>query len=159
MLRIDYLANCPQHAQMLAEWIVREWGYLRPGLSVEQSRDEFLARAVTDRIPLAMVALHGAEVVGCINLKLDEDLTRPGLSPWVGALYVREDHRGEGIGGELLRKAVAAAQRLGVPRLHLSATDAEAFYLARGWQVLDRLHSQGEDISLMCLDLDPPGSC
>lgn len=154
-MHIDYLANCQQHTATIAGWVFAEWGYLRPGFTLENATREFRERAVTDRIPLALVAVDGTEVIGCINIKLSEDLTQPGLSPWIGALYVRPDWRGKSVGSQLLAFAENAAARLGIRALYLSATDALAFYERRGWVVLSRHFLQGEHVCVMLKHLGP----
>ncbi len=148
-MHIDYLANCQQHTDTIAGWVFAEWGYLRPGFTLENATREFRERAVIERIPLALVALDGAEVIGCINIKLSEDLTLPGVTPWIGALYVRSDWRRKSVGSQLLAFAESVAARLGIRALHLSATDALAFYERRGWGVLSRHFLQGEHVCVM----------
>lgn len=148
-MKVEYLAHFPEHIDMISHWVFGEWGALRPELTLAQVVSDFQARAVTDRIPLALVAIDGDEVVGCLNLKESEDITKPGLSPWVGAVYVREDRRGQGVGKALMLAGDEAARRLGVTQLYLSATEAEGFYQSLGWCVLERLNCGGEQVVVM----------
>lgn len=148
-MNVAYLADFPHHAETIAGWVFDAWGYLRPELTLAGARAEFEARAVKDRIPLALIAVDGEEVVGCLNIKEHEDMTRSGLSPWLGAVYVREDQRGRGIGLRLVRAAEDVARALGVSALYLSATEAESFYARQGWTVLERCLSQGEAVAVM----------
>ena len=153
---IEYLADHPHHAETIARWVFEEWGSLRPDLTLAKVTADFRDRAVKDRIPLALIAIQGDEVIGCMNLKESEELTLPGLSPWIGAVYVRPDRRGMGIGAELIRAAEAVARSLGVSMLYLSATDAEGFYERLGWKVHARCLSQGEEVAVMVRQLVTP---
>lgn len=150
-----FLADHPHHAETLAGWAHAEWGYLAPEDSLEASIARFNSRAVRDRIPLCLIALEGNEPVGCVVLKPSEDITCVGLTPWLGALYVRHDRRGHGIAGNLIRFALGAAKNLGLPRLYLSTVSAETLYQRHGWQVIDRFESVGEHVALMCREVIP----
>jgi hypothetical protein len=47
---------------------------------------------------------------------------------WLASLYVRADRRRRGVGGMLLKAAVAEARRLGVKALYLFTADQEGYY-------------------------------
>lgn len=148
-MRIEYLADHPQVIDLLAQWAHDEWAYLRPGITREQVADEFRERAVKDRVPITLLVMTDQDVVGTISIKAHENATRPGLSPWIGGVYVRSDWRGKGLGKLMMSAAEVEARRLGLQALHLSATDAQAFYEKLGWQVIERRQCQGEDIAVM----------
>lgn len=66
-----------------------------------------------------------------------------GLEPYgkVGllrSLVVREQHRSRGIGNALYHHLLAEARHLGVRRLILLTTTAEAYFAARGFRRIDR---------------------
>ena len=55
-----------------------------------------------DHIPTTLVAVKGGEPVGSVSL-LEQDLAGwEHLTPWLASLYVRSDHRGRGIGKQLV---------------------------------------------------------
>ena len=90
-------------------------------------------------IPFALVA----EIDGwpCGNaLVIDNDESaKPDLAPWLAALWVDEDVRGQGIAGALLEEAVRRCAGLSVPRLYLNSRPVlQDFYTARGWRILER---------------------
>jgi GNAT superfamily N-acetyltransferase len=145
-----FLADHPHLAETLAGWAYAEWGHLVPEDTLEASIVRFKSRAVRESIPLCLIALEAGEPVGCVVLKPAEEITRVGLTPWLGALYVRHDRRGRGIAGHLIGFALGVAKNLGLPRLYLSTVSAEALYRRHGWQVLDRFGSAGEHVALMC---------
>jgi len=112
--------------------------------------DAIRRRAVEDRVPLALVALVGDELIGTVSLKEREDTTAEVLTPWIGGLLVDEAWRGKGIGAALLAGAKAAAARIGYPWLHLSCEpDVEQFYVQAGWELLLRTTSCGDEVAVM----------
>jgi GNAT superfamily N-acetyltransferase len=61
----------------------------------------------------------GGRVVGMVSLLLTISTAEGGCAAWVEDMIVHPDLRGEGIGGRLLRHAIAAARSLGCSRLTL----------------------------------------
>ena len=88
--------------------------------------------AVYDALREFQVAEEDGRVVGCVAV----DIFWADLAE-VKSLAVAEDRQRRGIGGELLAAAVADARRLGVKKL-FSLTYEEAFFAARGFEVIDR---------------------
>ena len=107
-------------------------------------------RAVTDRVPLSLIALAGEELVGTVSLKQHEDSTAPNLSPWIGGLVVDEGWRGKGLGAALLRAAESTAVMLEYAELYLSCEpEVEQFYARLGWELMLRTRSCGSEVALM----------
>ena len=152
-IEYGFLADHPQLAETLAMWAHAEWGHLAPEDTLADSVERFRLRAVRGRIPLCLVALEQHEAVGCVVLKTAEEITRGGLTPWLGALYVRPDRRGYGIASHLIQFALGVAKELGLSRLYLSTVDSEALYRRHGWQPVERFVSGGESVVLMCREL------
>lgn len=154
-MRIAYLADHPQHIATVAGWIFSQWGHLRPGMTLEHSIQEFSRRAVKTQIPLTAIALEGEEVIGCVSLKDEEAITRPGLFPWVGGAFVREDWRGKGVGEALLEALAGLAADFGCTELYLSASAASDYYEALGWELFEQIPSEGEMVKVLVRHLAP----
>ncbi|MBI1171665.1 GNAT family N-acetyltransferase [bacterium] len=81
---------------------------------------------------LFLIALHGAQAVGCVALRAETAEMAE-----VKRLWVAPDARGLGLAGRLMQRVEDHARSLGLKRLHLdtngSLTTAIAFYRARGW--------------------------
>ena len=84
-----------------------------------------------------MVAEREGRVVGMISVQMLISTAEGGAVGLVEDLVVGEGHRGEGIGGRLLRGMEARARETGLSRLQLLAdmdnTSALEFYTRRGW--------------------------
>jgi amino-acid N-acetyltransferase len=79
-----------------------------------------------------LVARCGGEVVGAVGFELH------GRDALLRSLVVAPARRGAGLGGELVGRLAAEAQRGGVKRFFLLTTTAEAFFARRGFQKVDR---------------------
>lgn len=155
-MQITYLATYPQFIPELADLLYAEWLdlYQAAGLTLDDLTAALHARAVTDQLPLTLIAVEHDQLLGAGSIKLDEAGTREGLSPWLGGIYVKASQRGRGLGAQIVTALEDKARALGVPALYLSADTAEHFYLRLGWQVLDRVESLGvRNVALMTKSL------
>lgn len=80
-----------------------------------------------EEIPRWFLALDGDEIIGCIGLIMNDFISRQDLYPWICALFVEEEHRGQGIAARLLDAAENAAINAGYENVYL-ATDHESYY-------------------------------
>ena len=155
-MRIDYLANHRHLIPEVTDLVYDQWSELfqAGGTSRDRLRELFVERAVTDRLPLAIVALDGDVLAGTGSIKLSEPGTRAGLSPWLAGMYVKDAFRSAGVGTMLVRALELNAVELGVETLYLSVGAASKFYEHLGWTALERMNSYGvKDVTLMAKDL------
>jgi GNAT superfamily N-acetyltransferase len=153
---IDYLANHRERIPEIAGLLYGQWADLfrAAGTSEAQLEQLLTERAVTDKLPIALVALSDGELAGTGSIKLFEPGTKAGLSPWLAGMYVREAYRGSGIGAAIVRALEARASELGVRTLYLSVGAAEDFYRRLGWRVIERVTSYGvKEVAVMAKDL------
>lgn len=149
---IDYLAHHPAFIPEIAALSYREWTPLFEAAGISQAQLETMLaeRAVTDRIPITLVALLNGELVGTGSIKLSEPGTKPGLSPWLAGIYVKDAFRGSGAGAAIVRALERKAAALGIGSLYLSTVKAQPLYERLGWTVLERVDSYGlKEVALM----------
>lgn len=153
---IDYLAHHPALIPELTDLLFAEWTdlFLASGTS-KQALGELLAeRAVTDRLPISLVALNDGALAGTGSIKLAEPGTKPDLSPWLGGMYVKPAFRNVGVGARIVRALEAKAAELGATSMYLSADKARSFYQRLGWTEVERVRPYGiKEVSLMARDL------
>ena len=120
-ITIEYLANHPELADELARLSWTEWQslYEQRGETFSDARRQYRERITIDRLPLALVALAGAELVGTVSLKHNDLDIRPEITPWLGGVFVIPEWRQLGVASLLMRRAVEEARRLNVERLFL----------------------------------------
>jgi GNAT superfamily N-acetyltransferase len=149
MMDIAYLADHKEVIPTLAQWFYEEWAYLYPDRTLADVERLIGERTNRDKIPLALVAFEGQELLGTVCLKIHDMDTRLDLTPWLASLYVSESRRRQGIGAELVSAIERKAQNLGVETLYLYTPESEIFYSQLGWQVKERTEYHGYPVTLM----------
>ena len=160
-IAIDYLANCPEFLDALAQLSWREWQeiYQQREQTLDDCLKNYRERMNSDRLPLTLVAVRAGlaadcrELVGMVSLKYHDMDTRPDLDPWLGGLLVLPEWRNQGVGTMLMHRATEEARRLKVPRLYLWTHSAEGLYRKLGWQVVERSDYFGKEAVVMEIDL------
>jgi len=148
-MRIDYLADHPEAATLLAAWHHGEWKDLLPGWTHEQALAELRGHTGRRQIPTTFVAVDQGRVVGSASL-LAADLDGwERLTPWVASVYVIPECRGMGIGRRLIARAVEEAAALGVPQVYLFTAGQEAYYARLGWSPLARTRHHTHEVVIM----------
>lgn len=158
-MNVDYLAHHKQFIPEIADLIFGQWSdlLLADGIDKEQLRLMLEERANTERLPIAFVATRNGELLGTGSIKMAEPGTRPGLSPWLAGMYIKEPYRGTGVGAQIVRALEAKAHALGVETMYLSVGSAVGFYERLGWSVLEeQVNSFGvKEVTLMSKRLAP----
>lgn len=153
-LRIDPLADVPQHTATVMTWIFNQFG-AAPGRTLPDVIAGAHRFANTERLPMLFVASRDGEPLGCIALR-DQDL--PGweqMTPWLASLFVIPDARGKGIAAALARHLESVATRLGYTRLYLHTPDAVAYYRRLGWTELAQGNRDGKTTNILHKTLAP----
>ncbi len=152
-MRIDFLADHPQHALTLARWHHREWGALMRDWSHGDAERELTGHATRRTIPTTLVLLDDDALLGSVSL-LDDDASQfRDLSPWLANLFVAPPARGRGLGAQLVAAAVDHARGMNVPRLYLFTPDHATFYARLGWSLLGSRMLGPREVTLMAIEL------
>ena len=119
-LSIIPLADTPEAIPVLAAMFVAEWepyyGANGPG-DARADLKECLNRTA---LPIAFVACASdGTVIGTAALKNESVSSHAHLGPWLAALVVAPEHRGQGVASALAEKIEQTARDLGLcPPLH-----------------------------------------
>jgi predicted N-acetyltransferase YhbS len=92
-----------------------------------------------DKFPFAIVAHDGGHYVGStLGIASDMD-DRPQYSPWVAAVWVEPQYRGQNVGRSLVSFAAEACLNQGFERVFLCARpERHTFYERQGWLLKER---------------------
>ena len=107
-----------------------------------------------DELPVVLVALQNGEFAGTASLIADDELPdaiEPG--PWVAAVYVADEYRGQGIGTALVGQLQHRARALGISEIFLYTENGMPWYEAMGWKQLRTAELSGHDVTVMSLDV------
>jgi predicted N-acetyltransferase YhbS len=125
---ITHLFHHAQHTRAVAQMIYDEfWTDVVDGMSVDDLDEHLQNTHDLSRIPLSLIALVDGQLVGTVNLIENDDSKRTHLRPWLAAMVVAKEFRGQGIGTQLVRALLVEAQRLGFATLYFG-TDGPGFY-------------------------------
>lgn len=152
-LQIEYLADHPDRFPAVAEWIYGEWSDIMPYDSSEEWLDNFRRRVKRAEVPTTFLAFDDGEPVGSASLTVRDLPSHMHLTPWLAEVFVRPEHRSEGVGSALVKRVEEEAARLGAEWLFLYTFDSEPWYESLGWQLMERCDLKGEAITIMKRDL------
>ena len=140
---IEYLAARPEFIPALAEKLLAHWGPIIPGQTLEGRVAKLRGHLNRDVLPIAWVALEGDALIGTAALRAHDLEGREDLTPWLGGVFVLEEHRKQGIGALLCERVEAEARALGYNQIYLFATDRVAWYRSLGWDLVERITWNG----------------
>ena len=146
------LADCPQHLPTVAQWMWDEWGS-REGLPPEQSLRDCQGWMQRDGVPLGIVAVRGADILGCMCLHPRDLEERPDLTPWMACQYVLPQMRGRGVAMALSEALEAKARRLGFAKIYMWTEHNPVIYARYGYAPLFAAHYCGAPIMILGKDL------
>jgi GNAT superfamily N-acetyltransferase len=152
-MHIAYLADHPQLIPQLAAHHFAQWGYLRPGETLEERTRRLEQACGRSTIPSVFVALEGGTLVGSAMLIASDMDERRELTPWLAGVYVVASCRGRGYASTLVRRVEAEAQALDVQRLYLYTPSAEGLYERLGWELHERCDHLGQQVTIMSKEL------
>jgi GNAT superfamily N-acetyltransferase len=132
----------PQHLTTIAEWIHRQW-WSETDTPVGAIEDWLSTHLGESGFPTTLIVVFDSEIIGSVSLHETEAEDRPAFRPYLGALFVKPDYRGRGLGQALVRAVEAHARDLGHTTIYLNAADATAgLYEELGWQIVERAYGR-----------------
>jgi predicted N-acetyltransferase YhbS len=147
---VGHLAAYPQHLGFIAGLVYREfWADVPDGYSEADLAAVFGGHAPPGRVLASLIALDGDTPLGCVHLIDNDDPSLPELYPWMAAMVVTPERRGQGIGSLLVRALMREAKAMGFERIWFG-TDGPGFYERLG--AVKHLQ-KGRDFWIMTLPL------
>jgi GNAT superfamily N-acetyltransferase len=108
----------PQYLDNAVDYLARKWGISR---NIYQ---DCVSNSLTTESPLPRwyLMMRDGFIIGSYGLIANDFISRQDLWPWLAALYVEENERGNSLGAHLLEHGRAESAQLGFPILYLSTT-------------------------------------
>lgn len=151
------LSNNPHYLNPLTDQQWQVWGYDERADLLEFFEQEF-QEATPKAMPRTWLLIDitkpfPTHLTGAVTLSLDEmgDTQPKERNPWLGYLYIDHEYRGQGLAKYLTEFAVTQAHEMGFENVYLYASDETARYQHWGWQILQTLDFQGEEVNVMCV--------
>jgi GNAT superfamily N-acetyltransferase len=142
---------------LLQAWFEAEWPQWYGAGGRGDARADLEAFAGRCELPIGIVALRGAELVGIAALKAESIASHRHLRPWAAAGLVTPSSRRQGVGALLLAALEDEAARLGFRRIYCGTSRAESLLLRCGWQLQQRITHDGESLGSYAEDVTALG--
>jgi GNAT superfamily N-acetyltransferase len=156
IVTVELLADHPHLITVIGELRWREWGHAPEPERLDWWVDVTAKEAGRDDLPITWVAVDDVgQAVGAVGLGEFDIEERRDRSPWVLGMLVDVEHRGFGIGSQLMGALESWARQRGYPRVWV-ATGGRAvdFYQKCGWQLTEVLQRpSGEVMSILAISL------
>jgi predicted N-acetyltransferase YhbS len=127
-MQIAHLVHHTHLINATAQLIYDEfWVDVIDGMSVADLVAHLKTVSAPPCIPISLIALIDGELVGTVNLIENDDANRKHLRPWLAAMVVRAEYRGQGIGTALVKALLAQARAINISTIYFG-TDGPGFY-------------------------------
>lgn len=139
--------------RVLATHLIAEFGHLYPGWDLADATRE-LSEDPGQGLPLHLAAIEDETILGVASVIPDDEVTGwEGEDWWLANVLVLPEHRGRGIGKELINRAIGVARDSGAHDFHLVTETAEAWYEKQGWKNVGVGDVHGHVMTVMLLEL------
>ena len=129
----------PEYAEQAIAYFAKRWGNQR---IYEDCIVNSLA--TTSPLPVWYLLMDGKQIVGGVGLITNDFISRMDLWPWLCALYIEEEYRGQNLAELLIDELKNDTLKLGFQSLYL-ATDHIGYYEKFGFEyIADGYHPWGD---------------
>ena len=155
-VEVRYLPADRMLVERLIEWQVDHYRDSFPSFDHDDWIDFYgpHMRGQDGPLPVVLGAFHDGECVGTVSIVDRDDLDDVDhYTPWVAAMIVDPDRRGQGIGRALLAAALGRCRDLFFGRVYLWTHDQFDWYRRLGWREVETRSFRGVPITIFSLDL------
>lgn len=132
----------PAYKDMAIAYFQKNWKGVLPVIYEDCINHSIEASAP---LPQWYLLMNEDKIIGCAGLITNDFISRMDLYPWVCALFIEEQHRGNSYGSILLEQAKKDSTKAGFQSLYL-CTDHIGYYEKYGFSYLAQgYHPWGEE--------------
>jgi len=141
---IVFLHKFPSAKNFCIDYVKNGWG-----ISLKEA-EELVIPCLSDneKLPFGLIALVNEEPIGLLLAVERSDDVSPKYSPWLVALYVKEEFRKQGIGRELVERACDELKKRGYDLVYIDTVSAQNFYKKLGWTFVEDVKWRDEKTSI-----------
>jgi len=142
-MRIISLRENPEYKDIAIQYFQKKWANEKTKIIYE----DCISNSITTNSPLPhwyLLLGDSGEIIGCAGLITNDFISRMDLYPWVCAVYIEKQHRGNAYGSMLLDKAKEDTKNAGFTHLYL-CTGHIGYYEKYGFNYIGQgYHPWGE---------------
>ncbi|WP_419903653.1 GNAT family N-acetyltransferase [Kiloniella sp.] len=155
-VKTDLLENHPEFIEACAHWNYNAWSK-NSGWTLKQTISGYRDLASNNKLEQGFVALSEGKLLGTALLIENDHESYKHYRPWLAALYVDPNHRGQRIARNLVNTVKDFARKRGEARLFLY-TKTPKIYKAMGWNLVEVFMENNTQYSLMDTNLIKPSA-
>ena len=156
-MRIEPLSRQAHRLEEVALFLHGEWQAFEPWADTSLIRQRLTMSLSDARFPYTFLALSPDDrLIGTASVRLRELAGETDKHHWLSEVLIRQDVRGQGVGRALIRCCLRYTFSHARAPLYLYTPDQQALYHRLGWHEVGQRHVNGEEVSLMALDWQPP---
>ena len=142
-MHVESVRENPRITQDAIKYIQSKWA--NPN-SMKVYEDCILNSIKSDNgLPQWYVLMDQDMIIGCVGLITNDFISRMDLFPWLCALYINEEARGNNYAKLLIEKVISDTNKIGYPNLYL-CTDHIGYYEKFGFTYLAQgFHPWGDE--------------
>ena len=150
-MKIISVRETPEYAEIAIKYFQEHW-------ATDESKavyDDCIKHCIDTENPLPQWYLLYDEdkIIGCAGLITNDFISRMDLYPWLCALYIEEEYRGNAYGNLLIEKAKQDSKNAGFKNLYL-CTDHVGYYEHYGFErIATGYHPWGETSGIFKAEL------
>jgi len=150
-MKIISVREKPDYKDRAIEYFQGNWKSVLPVIYEDSITHSIKAR---NPLPQWYLLEKDSEIIGCAGLITNDFISRGDLYPWVCALFIEENHRGNAYGSLLIEKAKLDAKEAGFEYLYLCTSHIGYYekydfkYIGQGY------HPWGEESRIYELQLE-----
>jgi len=149
-MKIISIRENPQYKDKAIAYFQKSWKSVLPVIY-----EDCIGHSILTKNPLPQWYLleKEGELIGCAGLVTNDFNSRMDLYPWICAIFVDEEHRGNVYGSKLIEKAMEDAKQAGFDSVYL-CTDHIGYYEKYGFEYIGQgYHPWGEESRIYQLEL------
>lgn len=131
-MKIISVREQPEYADKIINYLQNSWNSVLPIMY-----NDCVSHCINAPNPLPQwyVLEKNHEIIGCAGLVTNDFISRMDLYPWLCALFIEENHRGNAYGLILIEQAKEDAKKAGFQKLYL-CTEHTGYYEKYGFEYI-----------------------
>jgi len=141
-MKIISIRENPEYKDQAISYFQSKWPTVLPVIY-----EDCINHSIGSMNPLPQWYLleEGSTIIGCAGLITNDFISRMDLYPWICAIYIEKNHRGNNYGSLLIDKAKEDAKEANFKYLYLS-TDHVGYYEKFGFEYIGQgYHPWGDE--------------